>query len=205
MAIDNVMLTVNRLPEIVLSTGTDLVALAGIALTALVVVSGAIFTSYQFSRTIKSQEKMASNNADRLRAQSRSENLAKNRQDWINNLRVEVANFLSVTHEIYNLSGDIKDPKIRGVTDIEVMNSWEKHNIKADKFYSFLAKARFHESNIKLLLNPKEEDSMELAESMDELIKSAFSNANIYRGSMRVIDVSRKILKFEWERVKDMI
>lgn len=205
MTIDNVMLTVNRVPEILVNTGTDSVALGGILLTAIVVVSGTIITGFQFSRTIKSQERLASQNAEQIRDQSRSQNLAKNRQEWINSLRSEVAKFLSVVHEIYNLSGDIKDPKIRGVTEPEILKSWEKHHAKSDKFYSFLATARFHVSNIQMHLNPAEPETKSLEDAMTRLIEAAYANKPIYDGSVEVIDVSRRILKSEWERVKEMI
>lgn len=205
MTIDNVMLTVNRVPEILMNTGTDWVALGGIFLTAIVVVSGTIITGFQFSRTIKSQERMAVQRTEQIRDQSRSENLAKNRQEWINSLRSEVARFLSVVHEIYNLSGDIKEPKIRGVTGPEILESWEKHNVKADKFYSFMATARYHASNIKMHLNPAERDTQSLEGAMDRLIQAAYANEGIYDDSLIVIDVSRRILKSEWVRVKEMI
>lgn len=205
MSIDNVILSVNRVPEILMNTGTDWVALGGILLTAIVVVSGTIITGFQFSRTIKSQERMAAQRTEQVRDQSRSENLARNRQEWINSLRSEVAKFLSVAHEIYNLSGDVKEPKIRGVTGSEISESWEKHNVKADKFYSYLATARFHASNIKMHLNPAENDTRILEGAMDRLICAAYENQGIYDDSVTVIDISRKILKSEWVRVKEMI
>ncbi|VVM52192.1 hypothetical protein PS663_00847 [Pseudomonas fluorescens] len=205
MSIENVMLTVSRVPDIVMKAETDWVVLGGIFITALVVLSGTIITVFQFSKTIKSQEAMAKNNSELLRAQSRSENLAKSRQEWINSLRAEVASFLSVIHEVYTLSDEIKDPKIRGGTESEIFNSWDKHYVKADKFYSFLARGRFHLANVKMHLNPLEADAQILERSMELLIGAAYSHQNIYDGTIDVTDITRRILKSEWERVKQMV
>ncbi|MCP1419928.1 hypothetical protein J3D47_004171 [Pseudomonas laurylsulfativorans] len=201
------MVTLNRVPEIraVVDSGTDWVTLFGFLLTALAVVTGTFYTSYTFRRAVESQERIARNSSEAIRAQSKSENLARSRQEWINSLRAEIASLLSISHDIYNLSDEVKDPKIRGVTESELLESWRRHNEKASEFYSLLAKARFHISNIQMHINPAEPESKELLKNIDLLISAAYESGKIYDLSVAIINVSQVILKKEWVRVKEMV
>ena len=71
MTIENVMLTVSRVPELTLNTGTDWVAILSSAAAIVAVVAGSIYNANSFKKTIVSQERIAENNASFQKAQSK--------------------------------------------------------------------------------------------------------------------------------------
>ena len=97
---DSMMLWFYSIPEIKLSTGTDWLALAGVLLTAGIVAIGAWTTMKNFKATTDSQERIAERDAAGQLEQSKAQNVAKNRQEWINNLRLAVSEFISACYEI---------------------------------------------------------------------------------------------------------
>jgi len=206
MGIENLMLTLNRVPEIKVDTGTDWVTLFGFLLTAIAVVVGALYTSYTFKKTISSQERIAQINAKALREQSKSEALSRNRQDWIISLRAELASIVSKVHDVYSLSLEVNDPNaIRGDSKAELEESNRLHGLKFAELSGALSKSRFHLANIQMHLNPAEADSIALLAKLQLLIEAGIRTQRIYDLSQDVISLSQIVLKKEWVRVKEMI
>ena len=116
--------------------------------------------------------------------------LSNNRQAWINTLRDQIAEFISIGAQFH--SGD-----------------WSARGREAfdDKFERLV----FIESKIKLLLNPNEEDHTRLV-SLLERARNTLGNhgadsegrrfpewAELYQ---EFVPLAQEILKREWERVK---
>lgn len=208
MGIDNLMVTLHRVPEIkaVVDTGVDVVTLCGFILTAVAVVAGSIYNSYSFKRSVESQERIAEENAKNLRDQSRSECLARNRQEWINTLRSELANFISTSNDVYTLSLYVNEESaISGDTEAKQIESARRFDNKQAEFYSKLSRARLHLSNIQMHVNPAEQDSIELLHNLELLISACIHSRPIYQHTQDVIKWSQVILKKEWVRVKQMV
>ena len=207
MGIENLMVTLYRVPEIkaVVDTGTDWVTLFGFLLTAIAVVAGSIYNSSTFQRTISSQEKLAERNALALRYQSKTEALAKSRQEWINTLREEVAGILSVGNDVYTLSQAIVDTSwVQGATVEEFRKNQDIYEAKYAEFSSKLSRARFHFAKIELLVNPNEVESKELLAALNDYVQAAASYSKIIDIGGVVVAKAQTILKNEWIKVKHM-
>ena len=118
--------------------------------------------------------------------------LSANRQQWINNLRTQVADFMALVVETHAAIKDIRQT----VRYVEVITP-------------YLASLRAIEFNIILPLNPNEPEHMQLETELDATVKW-FKNGpitddkNVEMFVNRIRDVARKIFKCEWERVKTL-
>ncbi|MGV6839495.1 MAG: hypothetical protein ACWA40_04805 [Planktomarina sp.] len=99
--------------------------------------------------------------------------IAQFRQQWINELRDDLAEFHSI-----------------GVTP--------EHTPDTDmEFYRI-------GTRIELMMNPDDEDYKELQEIMYGYLKTARSSTlEKYANNPRLVDISQRILKREWERLKN--
>lgn len=198
MTIENVMMTLNRIPEIkaVVDTGTDWKILGGFVLTALAVALGSLVTIVSVSRTSKGQEKLA-----------RAVAIKDSRQAWINELRdvcsayiaaIGILQYKSDNKEVYQIFVD-KVTREDASKGAELVASWElqKRNIKQSAL-SLKAK-------IEMLSNPSEEGFQELI----RLVSEAYKKANELEGGSdevceQIIGKCQVILKTEWNRAKNM-
>lgn len=133
----------------------------------------------------KRQTESAASNAS---LQFRSNVLAKNRQDWINTLRDELANFTSLILHADETLAFYVTPQTR---------SAESHSTSViTEIYR-----RFHK--IRLLSNANEPDHQHLINllnsSIDALRKPGTHPSELVDA---IIAASQQILKREWERVK---
>ncbi|QLG93567.1 hypothetical protein HZF02_17080 [Pseudomonas yamanorum] len=198
MTIENVMMTLNRIPEIkaVVDTGTDWKILGGFVLTALAVALGSFVTIVSVSRTSKGQEKLA-----------RAVAIKDSRQAWINELRdacsayiaaIGTLQYKSDNKEVYQIFVD-KVTREDASKGAELVASWElqKRNIKQAAL-SLKAK-------IEILSNPSEAGFQELI----RLVSEAYKKANELEGGSdevceKIIGKCQVILKTEWNRAKNM-
>ncbi|MEN9906958.1 MAG: hypothetical protein RLZZ540_99 [Bacteroidota bacterium] len=106
--------------------------------------------------------------------------LSENRQQWINNLRETVSEYIAL-HSL--LEKETSDP----ITDIEHM-----------KNLSLL------QTKVILMLNPNEEDSLNLTVEMSKISKPKSQRPEINSSEVKakILVLTQKILKTEWERVK---
>lgn len=196
MTIENVMLTLNRVPEIVLNTGTDYKILAGFALTALAVIAGSWATTYTFKKTVASQESIATVGAIRT-----------SRQAWINELRDSCANHVAAVLQIADLRAKRREwlfnkrvlmEESRAFQLFENENpSWHSHSLVA------INQARMLRAKIELLLNPDEQETTDLLSALDASYEGAAKEAdNLSDLCDQVVACAQKIIKAEWRRTK---
>ncbi len=124
--------------------------------------------------------------------------IAPMRQQWINNLREQTSEFLSLSLWFYvsemhddNINHEAKDEEIER----------DNQNLKTDRKLSFLL------MKIELMLNPLEEDHTALVGHLSKCKDTAFhdkkSEFSIHHKAATA--QCSKILKREWERVKNEI
>lgn len=119
--------------------------------------------------------------------------LAKQRIEWLNNLREKFVEFNTLTNEIYL---DVNRRKITGTGSDNLLDK-----------YHLLEKTKTH---IRLLLNPQEVSANTLNELSQELVMLLFEGENIdievLTDILRSVDVNQQtILKSEWKRIKEEI
>ncbi len=106
------------------------------------------------------------------------------RQAWINTLRDLLSELCSSAHHYF----------VTGIED------------RQDEEYRRLT---YLETKIQLMLNAKEDDHIQLQETMRELIASLESGKDgesaFAAAESKIIDLSRQVLKREWNRVKEPI
>jgi len=114
--------------------------------------------------------------------QARANVLSKTRQEWINNLRQEVASFITTIEIIVPLMFAQKDTA--------------EMSKQVSQMYLQL-------NRIRLLINPDEDDHSSLVKIMQEVaIMVTSCDRTAASRSHELTSLSQKILKREWERVK---
>lgn len=207
MAIESLMLTLHRVPELhaVVDTGTDWVALVGSLTAVVAVVAGSMYNAFAFKKTIISQEELAESHFDFLREQSKAEFLAKSRLEWIALFREHVSNFLSLGNSVHAVSQYIVDPSwVKGDTREEFKASTDLYDIRYTEFTDKLAKARLHFAQLELLISPNGDESVKLIDAMNDYIQAAYSSQRIVDKGQVVVDITQSILRKEWAKVKEM-
>lgn len=195
-------LEVPSFPELSISTSTDWVAVLGFAITALIVLITSRQTVNHSVELISSQEKLSRDSAKENIGLARAELTAKNRQEWINTLRNDLAKFIASTNAVWDLER-IKS----GRAEVLAGLGNPEYAMKELFEWSISYNKAFQESEglaakIKLLLNPNESDSKELSKLLDEslnFVKAKKSPSEIHK---QIVALSQNILKKEWERVK---
>ena len=125
---------------------------------------------------------------------ARKQVVAPMRQRWIDNLRDRVAEIISTAHWFY-VSG------MNQVADLNHDDDWEREQAEVDRKLIFL------QNQVELMLNPKEEDHVALASALEQVRKAAFPiggrSPDISIATAHANDICKKVLKREWERVKN--
>ena len=205
MSIENLMVTLNRLPELNLNSSTDWVAVCSFAATAVVVAVGAFYNAYVFKGTVKGQENIAKDNFDFLKEQSKAEFLAKSRMKWVETLRGEVSLFLSLGASVQAAAQFVVNRDwMVGLTFEEIQRNLEQYKMHYSEFSSALAKGRMHFSKVELLLDLNNKDEEVLIQAMSSYIQAAAKNDAINELGIEVTIAARKILMREWDSVKSM-
>lgn len=113
--------------------------------------------------------------------ESRVNVLSKNRQEWINTLRLEIVAFMTNMVMIRPL--------------LASSNSGE--------MYKLLEEGNLHLYRTKLLINPREADHTALIQKMEAIWGHAMALKPIPSDlDAELVAISQKVLKGEWERVK---
>jgi DNA primase large subunit len=123
------------------------------------------------------------------RRQFKASVLSKNRQDWMNKLRDLLSEYEATLYDVhanFQLGGLVRSTK-EGLSDMR--------------------KANLIRSQVKLMINPKEDDHVQLLELMQKMDNSASHQGEQYTKTFAALDkkfvtLSQSILKREWERVK---
>ncbi len=169
-----------------------------------------------YEETIQTQREIADKN---LKAQVRS----KNRQDWINELRLQIANFIALLpvkrdrlrtelSKETDYSAAQQDSKMRG-------DPMGKESLKRANEEYWQAKRHHDEchleiartiSKVDLLLNPNEKDSADLISIMKKAFEDssntelAIDNKELEEVIVAITKKTQTILKREWEKVKSI-
>lgn len=114
--------------------------------------------------------------------------ISANRQEWINSLRNTISEFLAIANWLD-----------ANPYDKEKDDSQRQENIQ--KAYRFFSKIELH-------LNPNEADHTQLvllnSEVMTLLKSPNYDSDKLYALFTAILDQSKKIIKDEWERVKQL-
>ncbi|MBA1321225.1 hypothetical protein [Pseudomonas plecoglossicida] len=207
MSVDAMMLGLYTIPEIKLNIGTDWLGLSGVVLTAVIVAIGAWTTIRNFKVTTDSQEKIAEKNALMHSDHSKAENVARNRQEWINSLRIAIAGFISACHQVRALS-KLSNRKLQiGPVTFEDGLAAEKQHVEAQaQLILAQGEARKYLALIELYINPGEAESRNLVKGAQEILHQATDDSFLLTWECdTLIEISQPVLKTEWERVKRMI
>ncbi|CAH8203485.1 conserved hypothetical protein [Vibrio aestuarianus] len=203
---------ISEIPKIVVEipSTTDWFSIGSIALTALIVVGTTIMTIRNLTKTIKLQEELADKNSNTELEKSRREQLASNRQVWINNLRDYVSDFIAAVCRVDDFT-KTSDTKLKifqkQSSDIQIQSMMSMY----ESTDHWLAQALSLKAKINLHLNPLEQESKELLELLNSAYQLAESS-ELENEHGRVLGTlignieskTQTILKTEWERVKRM-
>lgn len=139
--------------------------------------------------SLKVAKRQAETSREIATLQARTGVLSKNRQDWINSLRNEIAGFLSsVTAINLELS---KDPPVF-----------------SSEFYKHATQMRLHYAKTQLHINPKESEHKDLVDKMHAVMDCCLTfdtqqkSGELNKLSNELVEISQRILKSEWIRVK---
>ncbi len=139
---------------------------------------------HSFDRTIEKQIELSKN-------EIKLEVLSKNRQAWINSLRNELSEFMAIVVEVKNhtiIMNRNQELSAKILNDILVtVNKLDKIKFK-----------------IKLLVNPEEENNKKMVLLLESIKVSVLGNGKVDDKMDNLINLSQKILKEEWNRVKTL-
>lgn len=200
--LDTGILTIDKIPEITLNTdfGWD----TFISTIFASAITGAI--SYY---AIRSNTKTINDERERqerlTNKQLKAQYVSSNRQQWINELRVNVATYTSdviafINAHITGYNEFLKHGTLDYARRVEIKN--ERRAIEKNMTYSA--------SIILLLLNPDEKESEVIAKIIDDiaiycnqLTDNQMINPGLLNGYLRDIQNTVKIVcKNEWEKIK---
>jgi len=128
--------------------------------------------------------------------------VAENRQQWIHNLREEIASFVAATNAIWDLH-KIKD----GCEDILTEMKDPQFVMKELYHWSCTYNQAMQETEklyakIHLLINPQEETSQHLSTLLDKAMVAVEAKKSPSKLNDEIIAASQRLLKDEWDRVK---
>ncbi len=161
-----------------------------LVIALLAVIFGPLIAHYTAKKTMRAQIRSIKEQID-AQTEIAKQNinasvLSNNRQDWINRLRDNISEFLS-------LGLIASEETVKG---IDLTNIYER-----------ILTIRF---KIDLFINPKEDDHNKLSNLLDEymnqyVFKKKYKEENEPRGlATQIVKISQSILKREWERVKTL-
>jgi hypothetical protein len=159
-----------------------------LAIALLAVLFGPILAHLTAKRTVQLQ---LSSVREQIAAQVqiagqdiRAEVLSGNRQRWINTLRDSISEFVSLAVILHTEKQNANDFLVTSQRFLQVR------------------------TQISLLINPKEDDHRELNDLLEQTVTSVLepekSKRQLPEVRPDIIIISQKILKREWERVKEL-
>jgi hypothetical protein len=194
-------LSIAGVPEFKVNTDRDFATPLSFLITALVLIATTVFTFRSAKNTATSQERVARdrevNELERLRADKR----ADNRQEWINTLRSDLAAYVGAAMNTWNLH-QMSAGRASFRRSLRTEQMWQEGSKWAYEYNLSLRELERLKAKIKLLLNPTELPSIQLAALIDEASTVATSGHAVIAACEAIINASQPILKAEWEKVK---
>lgn len=209
MGIENLMMTIHRVPKIELDTGTDWTAVwtaVGTSLaTIAVVLITTLYTAYSFRQSLKAQKELADAQEYSRISHSKAEAVARSRQDWINSLREAVASFIATGDDLSSASNKLHNrPPLIPETQADVHHAQELYDRLYSEFAQSLSTAKLHYARVQLYTNPTERETEELLLAMNAYLEACSSRRPSAALGNSVVEVAQRIIKKEWRRVRDM-
>lgn len=186
----------------IISTATAIAALLAVAATIhaarrqrasdLQSSASQIEASFQLlSRQLEGQSKLAYAQIEAARDQAlqeiKAQVLSKNRQEWINDVRNTLSNYIVSIHKYrnnLNVPANERDPALIGT---DVSEAW------------------LHLTRLRLLINPKEDDHTDLLTTANLMFDASLHDNHKIKDIERILLIkAQEILKREWERVKSL-
>lgn len=156
-------------------TNQETIQLLSTLVALFAVIVGPAISLRVVNRQIESSKAVAD-------LQARANVLSKNRQDWINTLRIEVAGFISAATMILPMLITQKD---------------------SQEMSKLLSQLTLHLAKTKLLINPEEDDHRILIAKMEDVTNHVLGfNGQPHELTDELVALAQKVLKREWERVK---
>lgn len=197
-------LVIPKPTELSITTSVDWIAFLGFAITAMIILITNRQTVNHSTKLIESQEALSHSNAKENIQLTKSELTAVNRQSWINTLRDDLASFVGAMNSIWDLNR-VKDGRAKVLAELNkpeyAMTELYDWSIKYNGSIQY---AEGISAKIKLLVNPTEDNSKALCCLLDETMELVLLKKDPKDLNSKIIDISQKILKEEWERVKDL-
>lgn len=199
--------SVNEIAPIQMMAGTDWIAVLGFAIAALSFLVTVVIIRLSTNATMKSTSELVRSQEDTARANrcesrelARVQMIAGNRQAWINTLRLDLAEYMSVISEIWQLHllNEGRRSALKDDYSTEEGRQWA-YSYKLARQNAERLKAK-----INLLLNPVEGASIELLATLNAALDLAIQGKNVNLANKDIIQKAQTILKEEWERVKMM-
>ncbi len=169
-----------------------------LAIIALLSVIVGPYVSYRIAlRTVKSQteitERQIATQINLAEYEIKAKVLSGNRQEWINTLRNTISEYQSIIHSI---------------AMIIITANMEGVKIGQD-YFAQSKEASLRKYKIRLLINSTEEDHKKIIEIIDKIDKEVLYNQShnitlINSLQIDLTEISQKVLKREWERVKQV-
>ena len=192
-SVDKKILSIDKLPDVNvnISAPVNKYLLMLPFVTIAIVFGSTIVTIYTLNKNSKETKSAFSESLENQRDISRSEVkanvLSTSRQQWINSLRDELSEFISILHHV-QVYVDTDNKK--GVTK---------------EFIDVLIKSQLKASKIYLLINPKEDDHIELVNLIKEALEIiGKGHEEAFNISEKIVSLSQKILKDEWNVLKSL-
>lgn len=113
--------------------------------------------------------------------------LSKNRQEWINALRREIAEFLHLLVHAHTTMAAFVSPQSRSNEDTT----------------SVLSQLDLRQQTVRLMLNPREQDHRALLDAITSAASGLKSAEPIADAVADIAERAQQVLKREWERVKE--
>ena len=163
---------------------TIAIVIGSTVITLYSIKTNAAVAKQNFIETIKAQRQISER-------EIKTKVLADNRQKWINELRTDLSEFCAALHHLTSHVSIVADQPVQ--TDMAVFTSKVQQKI----------------AKIQLMINPNEPDHSELIELLKKAMSASVGEEKDYRAKMKeilddLVVKSQKVLKREWERVKEL-
>lgn len=235
-------LTVSKIPTVIVDTGFAWDSVLGAFIAGLIPAYIAWYTIKKNISAMKEDRAHQQDSFDKDRAAQldiatknlNAQVLSNNRQQWINNLRDLISEYMALTAELLPVQHDfiVNKKYFDDISDLQRESYVTGRNVppsveekfndarnllsnSINRLNSNRVKEELLASKIKLMMNPNEQWYNDLTMMFSDVvicynslkdIKDFSSRLEEMSGiSERILKTSQKILKYEWERVKLMV
>lgn len=216
--VEDLILSVGKIPKIIIDSGFAWETLISATIAGMIPGLIAYLSIRQSNKTAEenrvSQNELFEKDRDAQMVIAKDnikvQVLSANRQSWINTLRDCASDYLSQVIIVKNVKVFFRTAK---KVDVDLLGIINKHYNVAEMYIIETGKLNALDSKLRLLMNPKEEEAIEIFKLMDTISKNTGNvGSKSVRPNISELDKCIKqitmhlqdYLKKEWERVKKM-